>query len=59
MKVYKTKAALPGRQCHYTKQSQLITLIDQVNRCDYVRIAGGTQPVAEFDIRQVLALTAP
>ncbi len=87
----KTKAALPGRQCHYTKQnhSQLITPIDQVkltaplaqfdlvsegippmggkgypvlahtpveqaSRCDYVRIAGGTQPVTEFGLVRIL-----
>jgi len=50
----KTKAALQGRQCHYTKQSQLITLIDQVNRRYFRSCAGGTQPVAEFDIRRVL-----
>lgn len=48
-------------RAHKTKQCQLITPIDQVNRCDYVRIAGGsktgisrflaggTQPLAEFD----------
>lgn len=49
----KTKAAMQGRQCHYTKlvRGQNTTLIDQVNRCDLYRIAGGvlTPPLAEFD----------
>ncbi|WP_423152909.1 host cell division inhibitor Icd-like protein [Serratia ureilytica] len=38
----KTKAAMPGRQCYYTKlvRSQNIMLIDQVNRCDFYRFAG-------------------
>lgn len=48
----KTKAAMPGRPCHYTKlkPTQDTTLIDQVNRCDLYRIAGGvlTPPLAEF-----------
>lgn len=49
----KTKAALQGRQCQSTKLKpiQNTTLIDQVNRCDLYRIAGGvlTPPLPEFD----------
>lgn len=39
----KTKAALQGRQCQSIKlkPTQNTTLIDQVNRCDLYRIAGG------------------
>jgi hypothetical protein len=39
----KTKAALQGRQCHYieSKQSQTITLIDQINRSYYRSGADG------------------
>jgi hypothetical protein len=48
----KTKAALQGRQCQSTKlkPTQNTTLIDQVNRCDFYRFAGGflIQPLAEF-----------
>lgn len=50
----KTKAALPGRQCHYTKlvRGQNTTQIDQVNRRYFCSCAGGvlTQPLAEFGI---------
>lgn len=50
----KTKAALQGRQCQSTKlnPTQNTTLIDQVNRCDFYRFAGGvvTQPLAELVI---------
>lgn len=48
----KTKAAMPGRQCYYTKlvRGQNTTLIDQVNRRYFCSCAGGvlTQPLAEF-----------
>ncbi|CAI1775986.1 Uncharacterised protein [Serratia liquefaciens] len=50
---HKTKAAMQGRQCHYTKlvRRQNTMQIDQVNRCDFYRFAGGvlTPPLAEFD----------
>lgn len=50
---HKTKAAMQGRQCHYTKlvRGQNTTLIDQVNRCDFYRFTGEvlTPPLAEFD----------
>lgn len=49
----KTKAAMQGRQCHFTKlvRGQNTTLIDQVNRRYFCSCAGGvlTPPLAEFD----------
>ncbi|MER2978875.1 host cell division inhibitor Icd-like protein [Serratia bockelmannii] len=40
---HKTKAAMPGRQCYYTKlvRTQNNTLIDQVNRRYFCSCAGG------------------
>ncbi|MBJ2066729.1 host cell division inhibitor Icd-like protein [Serratia odorifera] len=57
----KTKAALQSRQCQSTKlkPTQNTTLIDQVNRCDFYRFAGGllTQPLAEFGIVHISGVT--